>query len=762
MKTMKGGIGVLALAFAASFLLLLPGCQGPASPRADRSGTVSLTIGQLDMSRAIQPDIDLSGFTGGFTAVFARPGHDSVTANIPHGETAAVVELPQGEWNLTVNALIGTTVAATFTDTIDVEPGFNGVNAVLAPIPAGGLGTFSWALTVPPGTTGALVIRTVGADGVIVMYPLVGYADFDGYPYPDSWEGELQLTAGAYFARFELTHGDYGVAVLNSDLHVYQGMTSRVARTFEEPHFSADVVPDIEIENAAVTVATPATGAVPVTTVVGANFAGTVSWTPADSRFQPETAYTATITLTANPGHVFATGATATINGQTATVTGSGATITLTHTFDATGPALEPLIAGWRVTGSDSFDAAIVGPDNVTIRPSSGVQDDARLQFLTQHEGELTPRVLVLGSTGINVRNAADDGASGLNDLANNAWWQTAISTTGRTDIAVMWRMRSTNTAPRDWQLQYRVGGTDEWNNVGDEIVLSAPTTPANTLNEPVQSRFLPSSAEGSDRLYLRWLMTSNYSVSTTLNDGLVVPGGTHQINDLAIRSGSTVSAANETPRGYLATVEGFVVGQTMTGAGTAVDNANIFLQDGTGPRDGILVWLSGGNLSAYIGQWVRVTGTVAQIGTGAGGAASPRNQITLANAQAITVIDAPANAPTFAPQPVELADIVAPNNDYWFMPISLERVQFGRNDDNRTDFLTAPGVNTAAAPGRSHFVIVEGGLRLELRPPVGTGVSPLDVFATGDYINITRAYVTWQSARTTPQLLHAVVVPAP
>ena len=55
MQTLKGGIGVLALMLAASFPLLLSGCQN----QEDRTGTVSLTIGQLNMSRAIQPDIPI-------------------------------------------------------------------------------------------------------------------------------------------------------------------------------------------------------------------------------------------------------------------------------------------------------------------------------------------------------------------------------------------------------------------------------------------------------------------------------------------------------------------------------------------------------------------------------------------------------------------------------------------------------------------------------------------------------------------------------
>jgi len=802
MRTRKGRAGAfaIALALAASLLMTLPGCQGPAAPQAAGPGAVSLTIGQLDMGRAIQPDIALADFTG-FSAVFARENHDSVTVSIPQGQTTAQATLPLGSWNLTVSAYIGSAVAArSAPQTVSVAPaGITSVTAVLAPIPEGGYGTLSWALTVPAGTSGELAVWSVDANGVIAgTIDIAGDAAvFAGGPGLVLWEGSLQLPAGAYFARFELTHGDYGVAALNSDLHVYQGMASHAERAFTDAHFS-EAAAEANIYSAAVSIAAPAAGAAPALTATVAGSAGftpgAVTWEPADSPFLPETAYAATVTLTANPGHVFASGATATVNGQTATVTANtGATITLTHAFPATGP--EPLIAAWQFADNGAVGGAIIGPANIMVQPSGGQQrDDARLQFMTQPggAGAITPRALTNTSVGVSVLlNPDGTGGSALSGLANNAWWQTAISTTGRANIAVTWHMRSTAIAPRDWRLQYRVGGAGEWNSVGGTIALSAPTgPPANTLNEPERGRFLPPSAEGHERLYLRWLMTSNFAVNgSTMGTGV----HTHQINNLVIRADSApigndydcdhcndagcdecapttpaairISAANSVARGQNVTVEGFVTNRTMNPGGTGLDNFNIFVQDGTGPRDGILVW--GGpspniNLVDFTNRWVRVTGTIAA----AGGTASLRNQIQIGGATPgdITIIDPPANAPTFDPQPVQLADIVEPNYDYWFMPISLGPVRFGRSGE-QANFITYPTANnTDPAPDRSHFVILGNGQRLELRPPVGAATYlPLDGFATNDYIMITRAYVSRVTARGgVMQLLHAVVAPAP
>jgi len=630
MKMMKSSIGVLALVFAASFLLLLPGCQGPTRPQVNRTSTVSLTIGQLDMGRAIQPDKVLDDFTS-FTATFAHATYADVPVNFAAGETEANVELYHGNWELTVRAYINTVLAATYhRAVVEVGADFYAVTATLTPIPTGGLGTFSWNLDVPTGTTGSLAIMTVDADGDIVMPPIDESLD------SLLWEDDLELDAGTYFVQFRLEHDEHGVAFLNSDLHIYQGMISHVARRFEADHFSPNEGPTV-IANAAIGVTAPATGAVPNTTATvgeGANFtAGAVTWTPADSPFESETEYTATVTLTANLGHIFAdplatatingqtagvtnnidgtvtltlafpatdpptiianaavtvtapatgavpnttatvgeganftagvvtwtpvgnpfevdteytatvtltanaghtfTGLTAaTINGQAATVTNNiGTTVTLAHTFAAT---VDPVIVAWEFTGNTSVGNAIVGPENITVQPSGGQQqNDALLQFLTQSGSDLTPRMLSGASSGINVLNTATPPASGgLDGLANNAWWQTYVSTVGRTDIAVTWQMRSTGTGPRDWRLQYRVGSTGGWNNVGGTIALPS-VIPGNALLALEQGRFLPTSAEGHDRLYLRWLMTSNVAP----NGDLVQSGGTHQINTLVIRS---------------------------------------------------------------------------------------------------------------------------------------------------------------------------------------------------------------------------------
>jgi hypothetical protein len=94
------------------------------------------------------------------------------------------------------------------------------------------------------------------------------------------------------------------------------------------------------ITSAAINVTAPVIGAIPNTIAIGTgNFTmSSVTWTPNNNPFQALTAYTASLTLTANDGFTFATDITnVTINGQTANIVGTpGATLTITREFPTT------------------------------------------------------------------------------------------------------------------------------------------------------------------------------------------------------------------------------------------------------------------------------------------------------------------------------------------------------------------------------------------------------------------------------------------
>ena len=93
------------------------------------------------------------------------------------------------------------------------------------------------------------------------------------------------------------------------------------------------------ITNAAITVTAPAIDVTPSASASGTgNFSiGDVSWTPNDNPFKPNTAYTATVTLTAASNYTFTGLTTATINTNNAVITNNtGSAVTLSYTFGNT------------------------------------------------------------------------------------------------------------------------------------------------------------------------------------------------------------------------------------------------------------------------------------------------------------------------------------------------------------------------------------------------------------------------------------------
>ena len=95
------------------------------------------------------------------------------------------------------------------------------------------------------------------------------------------------------------------------------------------------------ITNAALTVTSPAKNGTPDTAAViadgGHYTAGAVSWSPNDNPFKGETAYMATVTLTADTGYTFMGLTAVAVNGKNATVSGNtGTAVTISYTFEPT------------------------------------------------------------------------------------------------------------------------------------------------------------------------------------------------------------------------------------------------------------------------------------------------------------------------------------------------------------------------------------------------------------------------------------------
>ncbi|MEY4892169.1 MAG: hypothetical protein RIQ34_781 [Bacteroidota bacterium] len=136
-------------------------------------------------------------------------------------------------------------------------------------------------------------------------------------------------------------------------------------------------------------------------------------------------------------------------------------------------------------------------------------------------------------------------GASGSPNpysVSTNTWdngqdtkyWQVDVNTTGASNITVSSLQGSSNTGPKDFKLQYKVGAAGAWTDVTGGTVALTTTVLAGTLNTwgALTDVALPAAANNQALISLRWIMTSN----TGINASPVASTGTSRISAIYIK----------------------------------------------------------------------------------------------------------------------------------------------------------------------------------------------------------------------------------
>jgi hypothetical protein len=144
-------------------------------------------------------------------------------------------------------------------------------------------------------------------------------------------------------------------------------------------------------------------------------------------------------------------------------------------------------------------------------------------------------------NTGGTISYVAGVGTSSF-AMSSNLWtdgsgvkaWYTSFTTTGYQGIKLSSVQRSSSTGPRDFKVQYRIAGMS-WTDVPGAVVTAADNFTSGALNNTQ----LPALCNNQGVVYLRWIMTSNTSVS----ESTVVNAGTSRIDNVIIK-GSTLPGA--------------------------------------------------------------------------------------------------------------------------------------------------------------------------------------------------------------------------
>jgi Protein of unknown function (DUF1573)/Secretion system C-terminal sorting domain len=146
---------------------------------------------------------------------------------------------------------------------------------------------------------------------------------------------------------------------------------------------------------------------------------------------------------------------------------------------------------------------------------------------------------LVGGPNGITYPAGAGGSAAAISSTnwasgSGTKYWQVDLVTTGYNTLLLSSIQRSSNTGPRDFKVQYKVGA-GAWTDVPGATVTTANDYTTGVLS----SVAIPAAASNQSSVSLRWIMTSN----TAVGGAAVVNTGTTRLEDVLITG--TAAATN-------------------------------------------------------------------------------------------------------------------------------------------------------------------------------------------------------------------------
>jgi hypothetical protein len=304
-----------------------------------------------------------SKFEANFTATSGGANYGPVVLT---GGTNAI-SLAAGTYTVTITGFTGNDpnfVAAaegTEAGVVVTQGGSTAATVLVGPKTGAGQGSFSYDITVTPGTaSGTLTVTTAtggSVSGGTVSLPGNG----------TKTDGTIAtLDAGYYQALVSVTKGTEYAGFVEI-IHIYPGLTSVLpAWNFTDDHFAPAVA--VSLFDLTGTFDAPVTGVAPDTSFNAQQYTGAITWSPAVSgNFAASETYTATITLTPKPGYTF-DGVTQDAFSYNGTVpTNSAGSGVVEIVFAATG-AGNMGTANTSYAVDDGVIAVTVDPSNKTIQ----------------------------------------------------------------------------------------------------------------------------------------------------------------------------------------------------------------------------------------------------------------------------------------------------------------------------------------------------------------------------------------------------------
>ncbi|MGC4130115.1 MAG: chitobiase/beta-hexosaminidase C-terminal domain-containing protein [Bergeyella sp.] len=247
------------------------------------------------------------------------------------------------------------------------------------------------------------------------------------------------------------------------------------------------------------------------------------------------------IVITYSPTAVGSHTATVTLSSSNAanvvlTITGTAGLATPTAT-EAKNIGLTSFTASWNeVAGAESYeldvykrtgtvteDVTVVGwsfpvDGASSLQADEGLTANVGKTITTNTEGTITyPDGITTKSVSSNTWTSG----------SNTKYWEINFATTGMKDMTLSSVQRSSNTGPKDFKVQYKIGTGGTYTDLPNATVVVANNWTSGVLTNVS----LPSACENQALVYIRWIMTSNNAV-----DGTLANAGTSRIENISIK----------------------------------------------------------------------------------------------------------------------------------------------------------------------------------------------------------------------------------
>jgi hypothetical protein len=153
--------------------------------------------------------------------------------------------------------------------------------------------------------------------------------------------------------------------------------------------------------------------------------------------------------------------------------------------------------------------------------------------------------------------------ATGWDAGQDAKYWEIQVNTTGASNLTISSLQGSSNTGPRDFKIQYKVGAGGTYTDIAGAVSVMPANVQAGTIATwaAINNIAIPAAAENQPVVYFRWIMTSNIAV----NGAAVAVGGTSRLSGIYIKGNYTGIVRTYVP-GYQNLSTGNVLTYNVTG----------------------------------------------------------------------------------------------------------------------------------------------------------------------------------------------------